>query len=110
MRGFHCESDKQDALHNPDRIFKPGEHVVVLNVLNGVFLHAAIYIGNKRVIHVSKPERTGRKRDLGVHEADWQDFHHGNSELMVYVEPIKFRTPEEIVQAAKSQIGQRKGE
>ena len=45
----------EDAKNNPDNYFLPGDHVQVKR--SAGYHHAAIYIGNRRVIQVSPKQR-----------------------------------------------------
>lgn len=104
----------KEAIDNPDKYILPGDHIQVYRVAvyigAVVYQHSAIYIGNKKVIQVSDPEHESSKQRACVNEADWSSFHCGDSNFRVCIPKIKNRTPQEIVEAAKSKIGFYKNE
>ena len=96
----------EEALKNPDLCFLPGDHVQVKRTVSGLtYHHAAIYIGNKRVIQVSDPDAGHSKERARVNEADWSAFHCGDSEFIVCFPKLKFRSNPDVVKMAKSKIG-----
>ena len=101
-----------DAMNNPDLYFSPGDHVQIKRTffLGLTYHHAAIYLGNKRVIQVSDPDAENRKDEAKVNEADWSAFHCGHSEFTICFPKVKFRSNLDVIERAKSQLGFYKGE
>lgn len=103
---YYSVINGKEALNNPDLYFLPGDHVQVKRTISGLtYHHAAIYIGNKRVIQVSDPDAGHSKERARVNEADWSAFHCGDSEFIVCFPKLKFRSNPDVVKVAKSKIG-----
>ena len=85
-------------------ILKLGDHIQILR--NGIYSHAAIYIGEKKVIHISGTQ----KKDSQVKEDTLSNFESIGGVIFIFSTFLRCRSPETIVKEAKERIGFYKGE
>lgn len=102
----------EEALINPDKYFKPGDHI---QVSKGVYRHACIYTGKDEgerftVIQVSDPNGGHSKKKAKVNKALWQDFHCDDLRYHIYLTHFKHRRDKEILDIAQSMVGKLEGE
>jgi len=99
--------DREKAKNDPDCYFLPGDHV---QVARSLYHHSAIYIGNKKVIHVSDPSGGASKEQALVNEADWSKFHCGDTEISVLLPMFKLKANVKVANDARLEIGNYKSE
>lgn len=94
-----------DCKTNPDKYLNIGDHVYITRKC-GIYHHDAIYLGNKRVVHIFGD--MSQKTNVKAKEDDWTNFVGLNDEgdvswfgtLYVVVYRLKIRSQKEIVSEA----------
>jgi hypothetical protein len=100
--------------YEPDNYLKPGDFVMVCRKsflgLTKLYHHAGIYVGNKKIIHVTG-SGSKVKSEAYVRETDWNTFYGDEkTEVVIFCFFFKRKSPVEIVNQAKKLIGTRKNE
>lgn len=100
---FYAVKDPVRAFHDPDSSFVPGDHIQVKRLIG--YHHAAIYLGNRKVIELADPQGGLSKKRAQVAISDWSIFHLGDSQFSVCLPRLKVRANHDVIQAAKTRLG-----
>jgi len=103
-----------DKVHSrPDLYLRNGDVVMISRKLGffRMYQHAGIYAGNEEIIHISPEDRHNPKSTSKVMQTSWSEF-YGDAETDVFTweNDLKVKTKNEILNTAKSMLGQREGE
>lgn len=91
-----------------DDYIKPYD-IIKVNRKGGVYQHVAIYLGSKRIAHISKEKNENSPRDFRARIDTWKNFLRGSQEIEIHHPFIPFKRPELIQKhidiAVKSKYG-----
>lgn len=103
---YYSVRNNVKAVAFPDMYFVPGDHILIRrNFLGMKVYHTAIYLGNGNIVQLSDPTHSVKKYRVVVNLNDWDNFYHGDYDIVICFPILKCRTNQQVIETALSKIG-----